>query len=103
MIVGALDLAAYPELARHAPRIETRLRLPLHDLFGEVARFDVNLAPLELGNLFCEAKSPLRLLAAAAVEVPSVDTALRRHPARLDRLHCRRRRGLGGRARMPAG
>jgi len=72
VIVGALDLAAYPELARHAPRIEVRFGVPLHDLFAEVARFDVNLAPLELGNPFCEAKSPVRLLAAAAVGVPSV-------------------------------
>jgi glycosyltransferase involved in cell wall biosynthesis len=72
VVVGALDLAAYPELARHAPRIEARLGVSLHDLFGEVARFDVNLAPLELGNPFCEAKSAVRLLAAAAVGVPSV-------------------------------
>ncbi|RLS76185.1 MAG: glycosyltransferase [Planctomycetota bacterium] len=72
VVVGALDLAAYPELARHAPRIEARPGVPLHDLFGEVARFDVNLAPLELGNPFCEAKSAVRCLAAAAVGVPSV-------------------------------
>ena len=72
MIVGALDLAAYPELARHAPRIEARPGVPLNDLFGEVARFDINLAPLELGNPFCESKSAVRLLAAAAVGVPSV-------------------------------
>jgi glycosyltransferase involved in cell wall biosynthesis len=72
VVVGALDLTAYPELARHRHRIETRPGVPLHALFGEVARFDVNLTPLELGNAFCEAKSAVRCLAAAAVGVPSV-------------------------------
>lgn len=74
VVVGALDLSAYPELSRHAHRIETRCGVPLHDLFGEVARFDVNLAPLELGNPFCEAKSAVRCLAASAVGVPTVAT-----------------------------
>jgi glycosyltransferase involved in cell wall biosynthesis len=72
VVLGALDLTAYPELARHSRRIEARPGVPLHDLLGEVARFDVNLAPLELGNPFCEAKSAVRYLAAAAVGVPSV-------------------------------
>lgn len=74
VIVGAHDVAAHPELARHAARIETRCGVPLRDLFVEVARFDVNLAPLELGNPFCEAKSAVRCLAAAAVGVPTVAT-----------------------------
>jgi len=74
VVVGALDLAAYPELTRHAARIEARAAVPLRDLFREVARFDVNLAPLELGNPFCEAKSAVRCLAASAVAVPTVAT-----------------------------
>lgn len=74
VVVGALDLAAYPELHRHAERIEARSAVPLHELFGEVARFDVNLAPLEAGNPFCESKSAVRWLAAAAVAVPTVAT-----------------------------
>jgi len=45
---------------------------PLADLFAEVARCDINLAPLELGNPFCECKSAVRCLFAAAVGVPTV-------------------------------
>jgi len=40
-----------------------------------VARFDVNLAPLETGNQFCAAKSPIRCTTAALVGVPSVVAA----------------------------
>ena len=71
-IVGALDLAAFPELEPHAARIELRPLVPLDRLPEEVARFDINLAPLEVGNPFCEAKSPIRCTTAATVGVPTV-------------------------------
>lgn len=74
VVVGALDMSAYPDLTRHAHRIEVRPSVPLHNLFGEISRFDFNLAPLELGNPFCEAKSAVRCLAASAVGVPTVAT-----------------------------
>jgi SAM-dependent methyltransferase len=37
-----------------------------------MARFDINLAPLEVGNPFCEAKSELKLFEAALVDVPTI-------------------------------
>ena len=75
VIVGHLDIAAVPELAPHRARIEIRPAVSLLDLHAEVARFDVNLAPLEVGNPFCEAKSPIRVTTAALVGVPSVVAA----------------------------
>lgn len=75
VIVGHFDVAEVPELAPHRSRIEIRPAVPLADLHAEVARFDVNLAPLETGNPFCEAKSPIRCTTAALVGVPSVVAA----------------------------
>lgn len=67
-----LDIAEIPELAGLEDRIEWRPTVPLADLPAELARFDVNLAPLEVGNPFCEAKSELKFFEAALVGVPTV-------------------------------
>ncbi len=74
-VVGHLDRSAYPQLDAFADRIECRPAVPFSELFTEVARFDVNLAPLEVGNRFCEAKSEVRVTVAAAIGVPSVAAA----------------------------
>ena len=71
-ILGELDLARFPGLAPFVGRIEKRPRVPFPDLFAELARADINLCPLEPDNLFCEAKSAVRCLAASAVGVPSI-------------------------------
>ena len=76
VIVGILDVADVAELRPHMERIEIRPRVPLHELETELARFDVNLAPLEAGNPFCECKSAIRVTAAALVGVPSVAAAV---------------------------
>lgn len=72
VVVGHLNVGQYPALEPFRERIELRPRVPLEELFVELARGDVNLCPLELGNPFCESKSAVRWLAAAAVAVPSV-------------------------------
>lgn len=72
VIVGHLDPGIYPELSPYCGRIERRPPVPLDRLFAELAGCDVNLCPLELGNPFCEAKSAVRWLAAAAVGLPSI-------------------------------
>lgn len=74
-IVGHLDLTEFPELKQHQGRIETRPVVPHRDLGAEYARFDINLAPLEAGNPFCEAKSELKYFEAALVQVPTVAAA----------------------------
>ncbi len=69
---GVVLLHEFPELADLAAQIEYRDMVPLPDLSGEVARFSINLAPLESGNVFCEAKSELKYFEAALVNVPTV-------------------------------
>jgi O-antigen biosynthesis protein len=73
-IVGHLDLSEFPELAGQTAQIETRPLVPHHELGAEYARFDINLAPLEVGNPFCEAKSELKYFEAALLKVPTVAT-----------------------------
>lgn len=52
--------------------IEWRPFSPIHELVNEVARFDVNLAPLELEQRRCQAKSELKFFEAALVDVPTI-------------------------------
>ena len=67
-----VDIREFPEIAPLADRIEWRQAVPLASLPEELARFDVNIAPLEVGNAFCEAKSELKYFEAALVGVPTV-------------------------------
>ena len=67
-----LDVHEFPALAGLEHRIEWRPLVPLRELPNELARFDVNLAPLEAGNPFCEAKSELKYFEAALVDVPTI-------------------------------
>jgi glycosyltransferase involved in cell wall biosynthesis len=53
-------------------QIEWREFVPLDQLPNEIAQFDVNLAPLEVGNPFCEAKSELKYFEAALAGVPTI-------------------------------
>jgi len=43
--------------------------------FQELAKVDINLAPLEIGNPFCEAKSELKFIEAGVVSRPTVAAA----------------------------
>ncbi len=69
---GVVLTNEFPELAGLAERIEWRDMVALEALPGELARLDVNLAPLELGNPFCEAKSELKYWEAALAGVPTI-------------------------------
>jgi GT2 family glycosyltransferase len=53
-------------------RIEWRRLVPLADLPMEMARFDINLSPLELDNPFVDAKSELKYFEAALAGVCTV-------------------------------
>lgn len=67
-----LDADEFPDLRRLERQIEWRNFVPPEELPNEIARFDVNLVPLEVGNPFCEAKSELKFFEAALVDVPTI-------------------------------
>lgn len=72
-LVGHLDLG--PQWQKYAERIERIGLLSPAALLRSLAETDINLAPLELGNPFCEAKSELKFFEAAVVGVPTVASA----------------------------
>lgn len=67
-----LDTAEFPALAGLEDRIEWRAFVPHDRLPEEMARFDINLAPLEIANPFVEAKSELKFFEAAICDVPTI-------------------------------
>lgn len=67
-----LDIEEFPALRGLFDRIEWRPHVSMEDLPLEIARFDVNLAPLEHGNRYVEAKSELKYFDAALAKVPTV-------------------------------
>lgn len=69
-VIGYLDLG--PEWEPFLPRVKRLEYVPWRRLPSVLATFDVNLAPLEHGNPFCEAKSELKWVEAAAVSVPTI-------------------------------
>jgi glycosyltransferase involved in cell wall biosynthesis len=72
-IVGHLELGA--AWRRFGERLERIGLLSPPDLLRAIAGTDINLAPLEIGNPFCEAKSELKFFEAAIVGVPTVASA----------------------------
>jgi glycosyltransferase involved in cell wall biosynthesis len=69
---GIVMIEEFAELADLHDQIEWRDKVALSDLAAELARFDINLAPLEIGNPFCEAKSELKHWEAALAGAPTV-------------------------------
>ena len=67
-----IDLVELPALMAVANQIEWRDVVALIHLPFELSRLDVNLAPLETGNPYCESKSQLKYFEAALVDVPTV-------------------------------
>jgi|GEM_PF-185343 len=70
--INLLDLGEFPEFAEIQDRIEWRNAVPLDRLPEELARFAINLAPLEVGNPYCECKSELKYFEAALVDVCTI-------------------------------
>ena len=72
-LVGYLDLG--PHWERYSGRVERIGFLPAADMLRCLGEADINLAPLELGNPFCEGKSELKFFEAALVGLPTVASA----------------------------
>ncbi|NTW15209.1 MAG: glycosyltransferase family 4 protein [Candidatus Moranbacteria bacterium] len=75
LLVGPLSID--PRFDAFSDRIERMHYVPREKHFGNIARSDIVIAPLEIGNPFCEGKSELKFFEAGALEVPIVAAATR--------------------------
>ncbi|WP_237469033.1 glycosyltransferase [Gluconobacter sphaericus] len=67
-----LLMEEFPSLIAVQDQIEWRDMVPLEELQDEFARFDISIAPLETGNIFCEAKSEIKFFEAALSGVATI-------------------------------
>ena len=72
-LVGPLDIEN--QLNKFGERIKQFPYVTREKHFANVASVDINIAPLEIGNPFCESKSELKFFEAAIVGVPTVAAA----------------------------
>ena len=69
-IAGPMQLP--DEFAGFGARVRRFPLLPWRGWFELAAQIDINLAPLEMNNIFCRAKSEIKFVEAAALGVPTV-------------------------------
>lgn len=74
-LAGPLDIEN--KLNKFKNRIKQFPRVSREKYFANMASVDINLAPLELNNPFCEAKSELKFFEAGIVGIPTVAVANR--------------------------
>ena len=70
-VVGKLSMRSFSGLMPKS-QLEARPLVEHVNLAFELARFDVNLVPLQPGSEFCDAKSPLKYFEAALVGTPTI-------------------------------
>jgi len=70
VLAGPLD--ANHRLDKFSARIEVLPRVPRDKYYSNVAKCDINLAPLEHDNPFCEAKSEIKFIEAGVLGIPTV-------------------------------
>ncbi|MEI6320864.1 MAG: glycosyltransferase [Pseudomonadota bacterium] len=73
LIVGFLDLGH--NWSTMADRVEHRRFMPYLEMLECLADVDINIAPLQVGDAFCEAKSELKFFEAGLVGIPTVASA----------------------------
>lgn len=72
-LAGPLDIES--KLNKFSSRIKKIPYVKRKKHFENISKIDINLAPLEMGNPFCEAKSELKFFEAGIVGVPTVASA----------------------------
>jgi glycosyltransferase involved in cell wall biosynthesis len=70
LIVGPLELS--DRWRAYENRISRLPFLPYIEMLSALAGVDINIAPLEIGNPYCEGKSQLKIFEAGLLEVPTV-------------------------------
>lgn len=70
-LVGKVDLAEFPEL-QDLDNLDRVDLMPYADMIADLAQCDVVIAPLQVGDPFCESKSELKWFDAALVHVPVI-------------------------------
>ena len=73
VLAGPLDIEN--KLNKFSSRIERRPFVPRAKHFEDKASVDINVAPLEIGDPYCESKSELKFFEAGILEVPTVAAA----------------------------
>ena len=62
-------------LESYSARIDRVSFVPRAENFRNIAKVDINIAPLEIGDPFCEAKSELKFFEAGILSVPTIAAA----------------------------
>lgn len=70
LLAGPLDVE--DKLNEFKDRIEILPRVPRNEYYTNIFKCDINLAPLELNNPFCESKSELKFFEAGILKIPTV-------------------------------
>lgn len=70
---GPLEIS--DKFKKYQNRIKKINYVPRADNYRNIAGVDINIAPLEIGNPFCESKSELKFYEAGILAVPTVATA----------------------------
>lgn len=71
-VVGKMRLGEFPELTRFESRIVLLPMMSYKDMLLDMRGCDLNLAPLEGDNVFCDCKSELKYFDAALMCVPTI-------------------------------
>jgi len=74
-LAGPLDIEN--KLNKFKDKIKQIPYVPRNNHFENIAKVDINLVPLEVGNPFCESKSELKFFEAGILKIPTVASATR--------------------------